>query len=141
MAVEQISVFIENRKGRLAEMTRILGENAVNMRALFVADTADYGIARIIVDQTDKAIEALKANGYTVNKTNVLAVEIPDEPGGLARVLDPLNEADLNIEYLYCFAEQGRDKAIGVLRIEEVGKAEEVLKSSGMRVLEAKEVP
>lgn len=141
MGVEQISVFMENRKGRLAEMTRILGDNGVNMRALFVADTADYGIARIIVDQPEKAIEVLKLNGYTVNKTEVLAVEIPDEPGGLAQILGPLTEADLNVEYLYCFAEPGRDKAIGILRIEEMGKAAEVLRSSGIRVLESEDVP
>ncbi len=141
MGIEQISVFMENRKGRLAEMTRILGESGINMSALFVADTADYGIARVIVDRPEDAIQALKKSGYTVNKTDVLAVEIPDEPGGLARVLEPLTKADLNVEYLYCFAEPGRDKAIGILRIEEMEKAGEALRAVGIRVLEAKDIP
>ncbi|MCL5291759.1 MAG: amino acid-binding protein [Actinobacteria bacterium] len=140
MGVDQISVFMENREGRLAEMTKLLGERGINVRALFVADTADYGIARMIVDQPQKAIDVLKADGYTVNRTQVLAVEVPDRPGSLSGILSMLNEAKLNIEYLYCFADPERETALGIMRIEETERATELLRSSGVRVLEAEDV-
>lgn len=140
MSVLQISVFIENRKGRLAEMTRLLGERGVNLRALYVADTADYGIARMIVDSPEDAAKILKDDGYTVNTTDVVALEIPDEPGGIARVLTLLDDNNLNIEYLYGFADREGRSAIDIMRIEETDRAREVLMANGIKVIDGSEV-
>jgi hypothetical protein len=94
MKVDQIAVFLENKSGRLAAITKALSDNNINIRALSVADTADFGILRLIVDDTDKATRVLKEGGFTVGKTDVIAVEVADRPGGLARVLAVLHEAD-----------------------------------------------
>lgn len=103
MRVEQISVFLENRAGRLAEITRVLGEAGVNIRALSLADTSDFGILRLIVSDNDKAKAALKERGFTVGKTNVVAVEVEDKPGGLNRILELLSNQSINVEYMYAF--------------------------------------
>ena len=97
MRVEQIAVFLENKSGRLAEITAILAENNINIRALAVADTADFGILRLIVDKVDEAEKALKEKGFTVGKTTVIAVEVPDRTGGLAAVLDCIQTIGINV--------------------------------------------
>src|SRR4030067_2260323 len=111
MEVEQISVFLENKPGALAEVTRILGEEGVNIRALSLADTKDFGILRLIVNDNEKAKEVLGQRGLTVRKTEVVAVEVPDRPGGLADILKILSEAGLNVEYLYAFVQQSGTNA------------------------------
>jgi hypothetical protein len=98
MKVKQLSVFIENRAGRLAGLTRLLGNAGINIRALSLADTSDFGILRLIVNDLDKAMQVIKEAGYTVSVTDVTAVEVPDEPGGLARILDALEEGNVNVE-------------------------------------------
>ncbi|MGD9733743.1 MAG: ACT domain-containing protein, partial [Desulfamplus sp.] len=104
MRVEQISIFLENKAGRLAEVTAILRDANVNIRALSLADTTDFGILRLIVNDNQAAEQALKREGFTVGKTNVLAIEVADVPGGLNNVLDPLTSAGINVEYMYAFA-------------------------------------
>lgn len=141
MKVKQISVFLENRQGRLAEVTRVLGENNLNIRALSLADTSDFGILRMIIDHPDKAYMVLKENHYTVRESDVVALEVADHPGGLAGILNIFNEHDINVEYLYAFPErESVDKAIMVFRFDDPDKAIEVLSHNGIRVMEAKKV-
>jgi len=135
MRVEQIAVFLENKSGRLAEITRILAENGINIRALSVADTADFGILRLIVDKVDLAKEALRAGGFTVGKTDVIAVEVPDRTGGLASVLKVAHEAELNVEYMYAFVNKSGSNAVLIFRFDEMDKAIEVMQKNGFALL------
>ena len=135
MRVEQIAVFLDNKSGRLAEITRILAENDINIRALSVADTADFGILRLIVDKVDLAKEALRAGGFTVGKTNVIAVEVPDRSGGLASVLKVVNEVGLNVEYMYAFVNKSGANAVLIFRFDEMDKAIEILQERGFTLL------
>ncbi len=135
MRVEQIAVFLENKSGRLAEITRILAENDINIRALSVADTADFGILRLIVDKVDSAKEVLRAGGFTVGKTNVVAVEVPDRSGGLAGVLKTVTAAGLNVEYMYAFVNKSGANAVLIFRFDEMDKAIEVLQQNGFTLL------
>jgi len=140
MRVEQLAVFLENRSGRLAEITRILAENDINIRALSVADTADFGILRLIVDKVDAAKQALKENGFTVGKTNVLAVEVPDQAGGLAGVLKIVEEQGLNVEYMYAFINRSGENAILIFRFEDMDKAINALQKEGVTILSGDQV-
>ena len=136
MKVEQISVFIENKSGRLAEVSSILGNACVNIRALSLADTSDFGILRLIVNDREKAMAALKGKGFTVSKTEVVAVEVPDEPGGLARILNVLDSRSINVEYMYAFVERCGSNAVIIFRFDETEKAISVLQSQGFNILE-----
>ena len=140
MKVEQISVFLENKPGALAEVTRILGESGVNIRALSLADTKDFGILRLIVNDNEKAMEILGRKGLTVRKTEVVAVEVPDRPGGLAEILKVLFEADINVEYLYAFVQQSGENAIIIFRFDETDRAISVLSEKKVRILDGKKV-
>jgi len=136
MKVEQISIFIENKSGRLAEVSRILGEAGVNIRALSLADTSDFGILRLIVNDREKAIQVLKGKGFTVSKTEVVAVEVPDQPGGLARILDVLDSESINVEYMYAFVERCGDNAVIIFRFDETEKAITTLAANSFNMLE-----
>jgi len=140
MKVEQISVFLENKSGRLAEVTNILSRAGVNIRALSLADTADFGILRLIVNQGDLAKQVMKENGFTVGKTEVVALEVPDRTGGLAEILKILHEAGINVEYMYAFVQRSGDNAVIIFRFDELDKAISVLTSAGVRVLRGEEV-
>jgi hypothetical protein len=140
MKVEQISVFLENKAGRLAEVTKVLGEAKVNIRALSLADTTDFGILRLIVDQYDKAREVLKQHGFTVGKTEVVAVEVPDRPGGLAWVLQILSESDINVEYMYAFVQHSGKNAVIIFRFDNLEKAIDLLQKQGVRIYTGEEV-
>ena len=140
MKVTQISTFLENRCGRLAQVTQILAENDINIRALSLADTADFGILRAIVNDVEKASKVLRDAGYTLAETEVVAAEVPDRPGGLSSVLAPLWEAGLDVEYMYAFVQRSGENAIMIFRFEQPDKAIEVLESSSVRVLDGKEV-
>lgn len=140
MQVEQIAVFLENKSGRLAEITSILAANEVNIRALCVADTADFGILRLIVNDVERAKTVLKANGFTVGKTKVVAVEVADEAGGLARVLKSIEKAELNVEYMYAFANKSGENAVVIFRFNEMEKAIEVLQQDGFTILKGQQV-
>lgn len=135
MKVEQISVFLENKSGRPAEVARALGDAGVNIRALSIADSSDFGILRIIVNDNDRALEILKKEGFTVSKTEVVAVEVPDRPGGLAWVLDLLEKRSINVEYMYAFVERSSDNALIVFRFDEMDSAIQVLSSNGVTIL------
>lgn len=140
MKIKQISIFLENKSGRLAKVTSVLGENSINIRALSIADTTDFGILRLIVNNPDKAFDALKAAGFTVSTTDVIAVEVPDRPGGLAEALAQLQDAGINIEYLYAFLQKATNAALVVFRVEHLDEAITALQKNGIRILEGKEV-
>ncbi|MEW6448095.1 MAG: ACT domain-containing protein [Bacillota bacterium] len=140
MSVNQISVFLENKTGRLAAVTRLLAENKINIRALSIADTSDFGILRLIVDQPEKAYQALKEGGFTVSATDVLAVAVPDTPGALAPVLSTLEAADINIEYLYAFVAKCADLAMVLFKVNDTERAKAVLREAGFKVPQAREV-
>src|SRR5512137_2721116 len=123
MKVEQISIFLENKPGALENVTRLLKEARINIRALSLADTSDFGILRLIVNDVDKAMKILRDSGHTMSLTEVVAVEVPDRPGGLASVLEPLREAGVNVEYMYAFVEKATDKAVVIFRFEDVDAA------------------
>lgn len=136
MKVEQISIFIENKSGRLAEVTRILGDAGVNIRVLTLADTSDFGILRLIVNDVEKAKYVLKGSGFTVNKTEVVAVEVPDRPGGLSNILQFLDRDQINVEYMYAFVERNGGSAVIIFRFDDTDKAIETLKGNDFNILE-----
>lgn len=140
MKVEQISIFIENKSGRLAEVTQALGDSGVNIRALSLADTSDFGILRLIVDQTDVAKAALKAKGFTVSKTEVVAVEVPDRPYGLSQILQILDKTGVNVEYMYAFVERCGTNAVIIFRFDNPEEAIKVLIANGVTVLPGERV-
>jgi hypothetical protein len=140
MKVEQISVFLENKAGRLAEVTKVLGEGGINIRALSLADTTDFGILRLIVDQYDKAREILKQHGFTVGKTEVVAIEVPDRPGGLAWVLQILSDSAVNVEYMYAFVQHSGKNAVIIFRFDNLERAIELLQQQGVRIYSGQEV-
>ena len=141
MKVKQISVFLENRSGRLAEVTRVLGDNNLNIRALSLADTSDFGVLRMIIDHPDTAYMVLKEKHYTVQETDVATIEVADQPGGLAGVLEILSQNEINVEYLYAFPERDSvDKAIMVFKFDDIDKAIDVMQNSGIKIMEAKRV-
>ena len=136
MLIKQISVFLENRKGRLSEITDILAKNDINIRALSIADSSNFGILRLIVNNTHKAEKALKENGFTVSVNSMVSVSLPDSPGGLSDVLKVLSSGDLQIDYMYAFISHDPDKAYVLLRIEEDFKAQKLLQDAGYEGLE-----
>ena len=140
MKVKQISVFLENKFGRLAEVTRTLGENDINIRALSIADTTDFGILRLIVNKPEDANRILREKGFMVSETEVIAVDVPDRPGGLADVLETLGTANVNIEYLYAFINQSSQEALVIFRVENCDAAMAALREKKIRVLDGKEV-
>ena len=123
MTAVQISVFLENKSGRLAELTSALAKASVNIRALSLAETIDYGVLRLIVDKPAAAREALGEAGFTVTETEVVAVEMPDRPGGLAGIVDLVTQGGLNIEYLYAYSETTETSAIVVLKVDDLRRA------------------
>ena len=137
MKIKQISVFLENRSGRLAGVLGILAGVGANIRALSLADTNDFGILRLIVDKTDEALAALKEKNFTVRSTDVLAVEVPDRPGGLQSILQVLSTADVNVEYMYAFVTRKTEKAVVIFRFEDADEALAALKAAGVSVLDA----
>lgn len=139
MELEQLSVFLENRAGRLAEVTDVLGQAEINIRALSLADTADFGVLRVIVDDTNKAVETLRANNFTATVTKVVAVEVDDQPGGLAHILQILNSKGINVEYMYAFVEKSSEKALLVFRFENLQGAIKVLTESNIKILKAED--
>lgn len=140
MKVEQISIFLENKSGRLSEVTDILAKAGINIRALSLADTADFGILRLIVNDIEKAKQVLKENEFTVGRTEVLAVEVPDKPGGMAGILSVLSESNINVEYMYAFVQKSGEHAIIIFRFDEIEKSIEALQRAGIRVLKGEEV-
>lgn len=139
MIIKQISIFVENKKGRLAEITKIISDAQVDIRALSIADTTDFGILRLIVNEPDKAAEALKAQGITVSITNVIAVGINDTPGAFSVPMQILAEADIDVEYLYAFITRKSEKAYVILRVADNNAAAKVLADKGVEILTEEE--
>ncbi len=138
MIIRQLSVFLENTSGRLTEVTDTLGEMGINISALSIADTADFGILRMIVAQPEKAVEALRGRGFSVSLTDVICVVIDDVPGSLSRVLRVLSDHGVSIEYMYAFA--FGDKASAVIRTEAVEEAIRVLQENQMELRTSEEI-
>jgi len=140
MLVKQISVFLENKIGRLAEITELLGQNKINIRALAIADTTEFGILRLIVDNPEKAQEVLEDRGFAAKQTDVIVVKVTDKPGGLAEILKELKRSDLNVEYLYAFVKQSGENALVVFRIENTSEAIKVLQGMGVEIMTPEEI-
>lgn len=137
---KQISVFLENKAGRLSHVTRVLGEAGINIRALSIADTSDFGILRIIVSDPEKAYRILKEADFTVSETEVIAVQVPDSPGGLATVLEQMSDADLNIEYLYAFLGTSGNDALVIFKVEDFERARQTFTEKGIRFLDEQQL-
>jgi hypothetical protein len=136
MHAEQISVFLENKAGRLSEVTGTLAAAGINIRALSLADTSDFGVLRLIVNDTAKAKQVLKERGFTVGRTSVVAVEVPDRPGGLHEILDVLQRTGTNVEYMYAFVQQSGNNAVMIFRFDNPDEAVKVLERHGMRIID-----
>jgi hypothetical protein len=135
MKIKQISVFIGNKKGRLAMVTEVLEKAKIDIRALSLADTADFGMLRMIVDNPDRCAAVLKESDFAVQETDVLAVEVADAPGGLHRILKIFDENDINIEYVYAMVEKRRNAAAVIFRVEDYQKAIDVLTKNGIALV------
>ncbi len=136
MEVVQISIFLENRAGELADVVDVLARNGIDVKAVTLADMADFGILRIIVEDAERTRAALKEAGFTVDRTRVIAAEVPDRPGGLADAVRALKGGGVNVEYLYSAARKSGERAIIVFRVDEVSKAVDALKEAGVTVLD-----
>ena len=128
MSVHQISIFLENRAGQLAQVTRVLADNAIDMRALSIAETSDYGVLRLIVDDAEKATHILLENGFILSMTPVSVVAVPDQCGGLAPVLQALADGEMDVEYMYSLFTHKEGMAYMVFRIENEAKFAELLR-------------
>lgn len=140
MKIEQISLFAENKPGHIATPARLLAREGIDIRSLYLADTQQYGILRMIVSDRRKAAQILEANGYVVKTTEVLAVEVADQPGGLADVLDALDGTGLNIEYMYALPNACKNKAILIFRFNDPDSALERLNEAGIHPLTSGEL-
>ena len=135
MKVEQVSVFLENKQGSLEEVTRILKEANINIRTLSLADTTDFGILRLIVNDVDTTSRVLRDNGFRVNRTTVVAVEVPDKPGGLHSILEVLARDNITVEYLYAYVEKSGENAVIIFRFDDSNAAIEVLRKNNFSVI------
>ena len=135
MKVEQISIFLENKPGALESVMRLLKDADINIRSLSLADTSDFGILRLIVNDTNKALKVLNDNGLRVSRTSVVAVEVPDRPGGLHSILAVLAQHGINVEYLYAFIEKSGENAVIIFRFDSPDDAVDVLLKNGFTVL------
>lgn len=140
MKVEQISIFLENKSGRLAEVASVLAEAGINIRALSLADTTDFGILRLIVNDTEQAKQVLKDHGFTVGKTEVIGVEVADRPGGLAEILNVMKTNSINVEYMYAIVQKAAGNAVIIFRFDELEKAIDALKKAGIRIMKGEEI-
>ncbi len=138
--IKQLSIFLTNQKGRLYKVLNILAENNINIRALSLADTSEFGILRLIVDDPDKGQEILEENNYTIKISPAIAVELDDVPGGLSSVLKILNDNDINLDYLYAFTHEDSDKAMLLLCTHDLDLLINVLKDKSIRVVPSDEV-
>jgi hypothetical protein len=137
MGIKQISVFLENNAGRLGEVTGVLANAGINIRAISIADTADFGILRLIVNRSDDGVDALTKAGFTTRVSDVAAVEIEDSPGSLARVMELFQKTKVNIEYLYASLEGNAGKAVVVFKLEDHQKGLQIIKENGLTMIES----
>jgi hypothetical protein len=135
MKLTQISVFLENRKGRLFEVCRLLGASAINIRALTIAESEGFGVLRIVVDKPNEAVLLLRNHQFVANLTDIVALQVPDKPGGLAAVLEVLNCEGINVEYMYGFLEKCTEQAVVVFRFDDTDRALKTLSARNIRVI------
>jgi hypothetical protein len=140
MKNKQISVFIENKKGRLKKAMDVLSKENINIRALSIADNAKFGILRLIVSDDEKAKEILEKNNFVVKENEVIVVEVPDKPNGLNTVLGYLDDENINVEYIYAFVSKKSDEAIVVMRLENINEGIKVLKEKNAKVLRSEDI-
>lgn len=140
MKIKQLSIFVENKAGRLAEITKTMAEAGIDIRAISVADTSDFGILRLIVDNPDKAVESLRAANMTVSLTEVIGIGIQDKPGEFAKAMAVMAAANVTIEYLYAFISRDKGKASVILRVDDNDKAIEVLQKEGIQLLSSEAI-
>ncbi len=138
--VKQISLFLENKKGRLAHVCRVLGDAGINIRALSLADTADFGVLRLIVDDPAKTNKVLSENGFVASITDVMAIQVPDVPGGLADALEKMDKAGLDVEYMYAFIGTASQDALVIIRVDSIEGAVEIMEGCGINVLKEEQV-
>lgn len=140
MVINQLSIFVENKRGRLAEITEVLAKNNIDIRALSIADTKDFGILRLIVNNPDNAAAMLKNEGFTVSLTKVICIGIDDKPGGLAKAMLILNDSEISVEYMYAFISRCEEDAYVILRVEDNDRAISVLTGNGFKVMKSDEI-
>ena len=140
MFIKQLSIFVENKSGRLAEITKVIAEAGVDIRAISIADTTDFGILRLILDKPDVAVQALKNANLTVSLTDVIAVGIDDRPGEFYKAMDVLCREKISIEYMYAFISRDKGKANVILRVEDNERAIKILKQGGFVLLSPEEI-
>jgi hypothetical protein len=135
MKITQISIFLENKKGRLFEVCSLLGKHRINIRALTIAESEGFGVMRVVVDKPQEAMTVLKENSLAAKLTDIIAVEVDDRPGGLADILGIFNANNINVEYMYGFVEKFSDRALMVFRVEETDKAASLLTQNNIKVV------
>ena len=140
MLIKQISIFVENKAGRLAKIVETLGNNNIDISALSIADATDFGVLRLIVDKPDLAVDVLKQTGVTVKITNVIAAALDNQPGGLSKVLHLLAEAGISVEYIYAFEGKKSGKALMVVKTEDMEKSIELFEKSGIEITDISDI-
>lgn len=136
MSVKQISVFLENKSGRLADVTKVLADAGINLRAMTIADTADFGILRLIVNKNEEALKVLEEHGFTAKVTEVLGVEVEDKPGGLAKIMTIFDENNVNIEYLYVTQERNKEMAVVIFKVDNLRHGLKILEEHGLSTVD-----
>ena len=140
VAIKQISLFVENKPGRMAKVSKTLSDAGVNIRALTVAEAGDFGVIRMVVDDPEKGYQVLHDNGFTVSETEVLAVEMRDIPGGLYEIVNTLGESDVNVDYAYAFVTTKAERAMLIIRVDNLEKARQVLTGAGIKLATKDEI-
>lgn len=140
MTIQQISVFLENKSGQLSEIAGILAENDIDLRAIYIAETTDYGVLRLIATKPQEASRVLLEHGFILSMTPVVAVEVPDHPGGLASLLDILAKADCDLEYMYSVFGKKEGMAYMILRVSDTGRLEDILTGNGLNCVDGKQL-
>jgi hypothetical protein len=138
--IKQISLFVENKPGRMAKVSKTLSDANVNIRALTIAEAGDFGVIRMVVDDPEKGYKVLKDNGFTVSTTEVLAVEMKDTPGGLYTIVNALGESSVNVDYAYAFVTAKAQKAMLILRVDDIARAREALGTKGIKIATKEEI-
>jgi len=140
VAIKQISLFVENKPGRMAKVSKTLSDAGVNIRALTVTEAGDFGVIRMVVDDPDKGYNVLHDSGFTVSETEVLAVEMRDIPGGLYEIVNTLGESDVNVDYAYAFVTTKAERAMLIIRVDNLEKARKVLTDAGIKLATKDEI-
>lgn len=140
MAIKQISLFVENKPGRMAKVSKTLSDAGVNIRALTVAEAGDFGVIRMVVDDPEKGYRVLHDGGFTVSETEVLAVEMKDIPGGLYEIVNTLGESEVNVDYAYAFVTTKAERALLIIRVDNLEKARRVLTDAGVKLATREEI-